>query len=217
MNKRILILALSLVLVATAVVSGTLAWLTDSTGPVTNTFSPANIDIDLTETFNAKSSASATANDCWKADLIPGYTYLKDPTVSVEDDSVDCYLFVKFEEVNSPSTYLTYTSTLTAANGWTQGAGETVTAGDGAGVPTNVWFRKVMATDTDREWQLLANLNTTQGGAEYNVQIKDTVTSSNMTTAASAKLVYTAYATQLYKTNGVEFTPAEAWTNAPKS
>lgn len=38
-----------------------------------------------------------------------------------------------------------------------------------------------------------------------------------MADAAKAELVYTAYATQLYKSNGVEFSAAEAWDNVPNA
>lgn len=213
MNKRILILALSLVLVATAVVSGTLAWLTDSTGPVTNTFSPANIDIDLTETWNYDSNGDKT-NDTWKADMIPGYTYTKDPVVTVKANSVDCYLFVEFKELNNAATYLTYDSTLDDTDsGWTQGTG----TGEGKnGVPTNVWFREVTESTSDQSWHLLKDDKVTINATTVTKVYMDTLYGTNPT-AQAPELVYTAYATQLYKTNGVEFTPAEAWTNAPKS
>ena len=132
--------------------------------------------------------------------MIPGFSYAKDPVVTVKGDSVDCYLFVKFEEKGNPATYLTYTSTLTAANGWTQG--------DSTSIPSNVWYRKVTANAADQSWNLLAD-NT--------IAVKDTVAKDNMADAAKAELVYTAYATQLYKSNGVEFTAAEAWGNVPNA
>lgn len=206
-GMKAMTMLLALVLVVGCVVGGTLAWLVDSTGEVKNTFTTADIDVTLTETFNAKSDDSKQENDIWKAQMIPGYSYTKDPKVEVSADSVDCYLFVKFEETNNPSTYLTYTSTLTAENKWTQGEGE----GEGEGkngVPTNVWFRKVMTSDTTRSWELLSG-NT--------ISVKDTVTKDNMQTAASATLTYTAYASQLYKSAGVEFSAKEAWDNVPKT
>ncbi len=190
---------LALVLVVGCVVGGTLAWLVDSTDEVKNVFTTADIDVTLTETFNTDTDGD-NKNDAWKAQMIPGYSYAKDPEVKVSTDSVDCYLFVKFEETNNPSTYLTYTSTLTTANGWTQG--------DGTNIPANVWYRKVMASDTTRSWELLSG-NT--------ISVKDTVTKDNMTTAASATLTYTAYASQLYKSAGVEFSAKEAWNNVNPS
>lgn len=204
MKKKIVLLSLTLALIATAIISGTLAWLTDSTTPVTNTFTTADIGLTLTETFNTDTNNDNT-NDKWQAQLIPGYSYTKDPKVTVSENSVDCYLFVKFEETNNPSTYLTYTSTLTAANGWTQGNG----TGEGKnGIPTNVWYRKVMTSDTTKSWELLSG-NT--------VAVKDTVTKSDMTFAANATLTYTAYASQLMKNAITEFSAAEAWANVNPS
>lgn len=199
MKKRLMML-LALVLVIGCVIGGVLAWLTDTTEDVKNVFTTADIDVTLTETFNAKSDESKTENDIWKVQMIPGYSYPKDPKVEVSADSVDCYLFIKFEEKNNPSTYQTYTSTLTAANGWTQG--------DGTDIPANVWYRKVMASDTTRSWELLSG-NT--------ISVKDTVTKDNMETAATAELVYTAYASQLYKSAGAEFSAKEAWNNVNPS
>lgn len=196
MNNKILVLVASIALALACTVGATLAWLTDSTTTVTNTFTPANIGVTLTETYNTDTDKNGT-NDAWTAQLIPGYSYTKDPKVTVSADSVDCYLFVKFEETNTPSTYLTYTSTLTAANGWTQG--------DGTNIPTNVWYRKVLASDTTRSWELLSG-NT--------ISVSSTLTKDDMDTAKNATLIYTAYASQLYKSAGVEFTAAEAWSNA---
>lgn len=198
MKKKAWVSLVAVVLVLCCAVGGTLAWLTDKTGEVKNTFSPSDINITLTETLNTDTNNDGNA-DAWKADMIPGFSYDKDPVVTVKGDSVDCYLFVKFEEKGNPATYLTYTSTLTEANGWTQG--------DSTSIPSNVWYRKVTANAADQSWNLL-NGNT--------ITVNNTVTKDNMAVAANAELVYTAYATQLYKSNGVEFTAAEAWDNAPK-
>lgn len=198
MKKKAWVSLVAVVLVLCCAVGGTLAWLTDKTGEVKNTFSPSDINITLSETPNTDTDGNGE-NDAWKADMIPGFSYTKDPVVTVKGDSVDCYLFVKFEEKGNPATYLTYTSTLTAANGWTQG--------DSTDIPSSVWYRKVTANAADQSWNLL-NGDT--------IAVKDTVAKDNMADAAKAELVYTAYATQLYKSNGVEFSAAEAWDNAPK-
>lgn len=206
-NRRIALTVCLLLAVCLVTVGGTLAWLVDSTSEVKNTFTTADIEVKLMETPNTDTDKDGM-NDKWQAQMIPGYSYTKDPKVEVSTDSVDCYLFVKFEESNNPSTYLTYTSTLTAANGWTQGEG---TGEDGKGIPTNVWYRKVMTSDTIRSWELLSG-NT--------ISVKDTVTKDNMSTAASATLTYTAYASQLKKNNGTtdnEFSAKEAWNNVNPS
>lgn len=197
MKKKVLSIV-AVVLVLCCAIGGTLAWLTAKSDVVKNTFAPSDINITLTETPNTDTDNDGKA-DAWKADMIPGFSYAKDPVVTVKGGSVDCYLFVKFEENGNPATYLTYTSTLTTTNGWTQG--------DDTNIPSNVWYRVVQATDTTKTWNLLAG---------DTIAVKDTVTKDNMATAANAELVYTAYATQLYKSNGVEFSAAEAWTNASK-
>lgn len=184
MKKKTLALLLALVLVFGAAVGGTIAYLTDTTGPIANTFTVGKVDITLTETFNTDTDGDRT-NDAWKAQLIPGTTYAKDPVVTVTNDSEDCWLFVKFEEKNSPKTYLDYTSNLTAENGWTQG--------DGPNIPANVWYRAVDKAATDTSFQLLAGNNTYPDGC---IGVKDTVTNENMDTASNAELVYTAYACQ---------------------
>lgn len=194
MKKRTLALILALVLVFGAAVGGTIAYLTDTTGPVTNTFTVGKVDITLTETFNTDTD-SDQEKDAWKAQLIPGTTYAKDPVVTVTGNSEDCWLFVKFEQNGDPATYLTYTSNLTAENGWTQG--------DGTNIPDNVWYRAVNKADTDTSFQLLAGNSTYPTGC---ISVKDTVTNQNMNTAANAQLVYTAYACQ--KAN---MTAVDAW------
>ena len=182
--KKKLMTVLALVLVIAMSVAGTIAFLTDTTDPITNTFTVGKVDITLTETFNTDTNNDGT-NDAWQAQLIPGTTYTKDPVVTVTADSEDCWLFVKFEENGNPSTYLTYTSNLTAANGWTQG--------DGTKIPSNVWYRAVAKDATVKSFQLLAGNDDYATGC---ISVKDTVTNQNMNTAANAQLVYTAYACQ---------------------
>lgn len=211
LNKS-LALVLVLVLVLGCAVGGTIAWFTDKTDDVVNTFTVGNIDIKLEETWNTDADGDGT-NDSWSAALIPGFTYTKDPKVTVEAGSEDCWLFVKFVEKNSPSDYLTYTSTLTEANGWTQG--------DGTEIPADVWYREVSKSETDFVRYLLEGTGNGDLKNGY-VTVKDTVVKAGSTSgvvmpdaANTPELSYTAYAVQLYKTNGVKFTAAEAWDIAP--
>lgn len=194
MKTKTIAMIMAMTMILVGLISGTLAWLTDSTDSVNNTFTTADIEVTLTETFNTDSNNDGKT-DKWQAQMIPGFSYTKDPVVTVSAESVDCFLFVKFEEKESASTYLTYTSTLTAANGWTQG--------DGTNIPIDVWYRRVMANDATKTWHLLANDKITVNG--------DAVTADNMSAAVKAELVYTAYATQLYKESGVEFDAKDAW------
>lgn len=87
MNKRkTLALALTLCMVAILAIGGSLAYFTDTTGPQVNEFTVGNVNINLTE-------------PAWKGDatLMPGVTYAKDPTITVGDNSQDCYVFLKMD------------------------------------------------------------------------------------------------------------------------
>lgn len=192
MKKKILISAIVVLSLALLVaVGGTVAWLLDTTDPVTNTFSATDINVKLVESvLNADGSYSPAAENVNNVyPMIPGTTYLKDPTVSIESETnVDCYLFVKFEETTLASRYLVYTSTLTEANGWKLVSGE-----------SNVWYRVVEKNATTKSWHLLQGDSITINGAE--------VTKTTMAAAAAQSLKYTAYAIQ--KDNFE--TPEAAW------
>ncbi|MGM9595571.1 MAG: SipW-dependent-type signal peptide-containing protein [Oscillospiraceae bacterium] len=178
MKKKTVAFVLAMVLVFAVTVGVTVAYLTDKTDTIENTFTVGKVNITLAETFNTDTNNDNEA-DAWQAQLIPGKEYKKDPVVTVEPGSEKCYLFVKFEEKGNPDTYLTYTSTLTEANGWTKG--------DGADIPENVWYRVVDKNATNNAFHLLDN---------DTVTIKDNVTNENMEAASKAELAYTAYAIQ---------------------
>ena len=102
MKKKTLALVLALTLLVAGVVGGTLAWLTDRTAEVKNTFTVGDINIGLTET---------TAD--YK--MVPGNTIAKDPTVTVKANSEACWLFVKVTESTDLKDFITYA----IAEGWT--------------------------------------------------------------------------------------------------
>lgn len=194
--KKKLTTVLAIVLVVALSVAGTYAYLTDKTATIKNTFTVGNVNITLTETFNTDTN-NDNKPDAWKMQLIPGTSAVKDPTVTVKADSEKCYLFVKFEEKNSPATYLSYTSTLTDAKGWTK-----------LNTESNVWYRVVDKASTDTSFVLLQ-----ADGNGNMVTVKDTVTNDNMAEAAKAELVYTAYACQY---EGFENNAAGAWAEVGK-
>lgn len=177
-NRRILTTVCLMALVMVVSIGGTIAWLTDKTPAVTNTFTTAGIGIALTETMQSDGSTKTTETP-WTAKMVPGKQYHKNPQVSVTAPTdVDVYLFVKFEEIGNPSNYLTYTSTLDG-NGWTKLTGV-------SGVD-DVWWRVVRVGDSTKAWNLIEN---------DQITVKDSVTKDNMATAAAAQLKYTAYAIQ---------------------
>lgn len=133
--KKILAFALCLVLVSGLSIAGTIAWLTDKTETITNTFTSSDIEITLTETANQEDGT-------WKAQLIPAKEYAKNPVVTVtEETDVDVYLFVKMEQ--SAATYLDFTNNLDG-NGWTK-------------LEEGVYYREVKTTDTTKSWNLIGD------------------------------------------------------------
>lgn len=127
--RRILLLVGLMSLVAVISIGGTIAWLTDKTDAVTNTFTTADIDIDLTETWNAGANpdVEGSENNHWEAKLVPGNTYSKDPKVTVKAGSEPCWLFIKVTDTNNTIqeltgnvlTYSVDTTTWTAVDGHT--------------------------------------------------------------------------------------------------
>lgn len=193
---RVLLVVCLMLVVMVGSIAGTVAWLTDTTDVVTNTFTTAGIEITLTETFNAKSSPDKVDNDIWTMQMIPGTSAKKDPVVTVvrSETDVDIYLFVKFEETVDENV-VTYTSNLTEENGWYALAGV-----------ENVWYREVAKDDTVISWSLLK---------DDTVTVATTVTKDKIP-SETGTMTYTAYAIQKSGNNGTDFTPAQAWVQISK-
>lgn len=128
MKKKTLALVLALTLLVAGIVGGTLAWLTDQTAEVKNTFTVGDINIDLTETTTDYK-------------MVPGNTIAKDPTVTVKANSEACWLFVKVTESTDLKDFITYA----IAEGWTALPGV-----DG------VYYREVPASAADQTFSVLA-------------------------------------------------------------
>ena len=125
MKKKTLALVLALTLLVAGVVGGTLAWLTDRTAEVKNTFTVGDINIGLTET---------TAD--YK--MVPGNKLDKDPTVIVKAESEACWLFVKVTKSENLDTFITYA----IAEGWTK-------------LQDGVYYREVPASNADQTFSVL--------------------------------------------------------------
>lgn len=93
-RSKALLLTLCAVLLVTASMLGTMAYLT-STASVKNTFTVGSVAITLDETDVDNSTADADRDQANSYKLLPGHTYTKDPIVHVASTSEDCYLFVK--------------------------------------------------------------------------------------------------------------------------
>lgn len=185
-------------------VCGSMAWLMDTTAPVTNTFTASKVEVKLEETTSGYK-------------MIPGWTIAKDPKVTVAADSEDCYVFIEVDESEGFDDYMAYAIDTTI---WTAGTG---TGGDG--IPTNVYYRKVMKSDTTKTFGILAGGSYTMTGvgtftwAANQVLVLPTVTEAMMEAAETNQptLKFKAHAVQLYKSNNAEFTAAEAWGQIPDS
>ena len=187
-------LVLAMILLAGGAVGGTLAWLTAESSEVRNVFTTSDIGVTLEE--------SADLN----LKMIPGWTIAKDPKATVTSGSEDCYLFVKVEKSANFDDYMTYT----IADGWTE-------LESAAGANSKVYYKVFDSKSSE--------VNKPVMGTAYpilkdnQVSVKDTVTKEMMTAAdfAQPALNFTAYASQLYKSNTVQFTAQEAWNNVPKN
>ena len=100
-KTRTLIIAMCALVLALGV-NATYAWLTDVTGVVTNTFTVGKVEIALDESATdeygevisgIKDGTAGKEGNSYK--LIPGHTYVKDPTVHVLPGSEKCWLFVQ--------------------------------------------------------------------------------------------------------------------------
>lgn len=164
-RKAIVVLSLMMVLVLAAV-GGTLAWLTDSTDAVTNTFTVGDINITLGETTT-------------DFKMVPGNTIAKDPKVTVLKGSEDCWLFVKVDKSTSLDTYISYA------------VDETVwTALDGA---PGVYYKTVDAdANNDQPFNVLSNDQVTVKNSVTKSMMEDLKKEG----AVQPTLTFTAYACQ---------------------
>lgn len=181
-----------------ATVGGTLAWLTDKTEAVTNTFVVGDIDIDLDESkLNDGALVTGTrvmSNDNYK--ILPGNNQPKDPVVTVEKGSEACWLFVEVTEkynyaqdengyINPAKKVINWTAN-TTSEGPGDGAWTLLpTAGTGT-APTDevtyVYYIKQAALtgeeDVDKQYYVLDkyidNSSNTTGEVYYNPKLTKT-------------------------------------------
>ena len=185
MKKKAIVAVVALVLVLCCAMGGTLAWLVDSTTEVKNTFTYGDINIALSESKDLDLR------------MIPGNPIDKDPTVTVEANSEDCWLFVKIVESNNLDDFMTYG----VASGWTQ---LTVDA-EGNAITDLIYWREVDASNEQQAFEVLE---------DNEVSVLGTVTKDNLNALDAngannyPTLTFTAYAVQR-DTNIT--TAAQAW------
>lgn len=93
MKRSKIIMSIAAVSMVVAVtIGGTLAYFTDN-GQLSNTFAMGKVNIELTEPLFGE----ATDNTYKVGDVQPGQVITKDPTVTVDADSLEAYIRVKIE------------------------------------------------------------------------------------------------------------------------
>lgn len=192
-------LILALVLVLGIAIGGTIAWLTDTTEEVKNTFTVSDINITLDE------------SDDLDLQMIPGHTIEKDPKASVTEGSEDCYLFVEVIEDGGVVTYKPAGSQTTETTEWSDFLSYEIAEGwtklnDGV-------YYKIFNEDTAEQ-----NVQGTLYSILKNdqVAVSDEVTKEMMNALANntdeyPTLSFKAYAVQYWADNDTPFEPADAW------
>ena len=201
-KSKALLTTLCAVLLVAASVLGTMAYLTDHQ-TVTNTFTVGKISITLDEAkvnldgqpfaennqvVDVTNAYRQTTND-YK--LMPGKTYTKDPTVHVQANSENAYIFVKVE--NGIADYEAEGNKIAAqitANGWTA-------LENNPGVYYKEYTKNAARQDlvVFENFKIADEANKAVGWSNIN--------------AEKTKVIVTAYAIQK---DGFENKPAEAWT-----
>lgn len=161
---------LSAALIVCATVVGTLAWLTDKTEPVVNTFTVGDINITLTESENLDLK------------MVPGQTITKDPKVTVKAGSEACWLFVKVDKSVNFDGFMTFEM----ADGWNALSGH-----------AGVYYRNVDATNADTGFDVLKDNKVTVRDTVTKTMLEGVKNAEDGTPNENAPtLTFTAYAVQ---------------------
>ena len=195
LSGKLVVAMLAVTLLIGCAIGGTVAWLTDKTDAVVNTFTYGDINIDLWETKDGMHNESRLNENGYvvnaRSDLkiIPGVDLPKDPTVTVKAGSEACWLFVKVEEENWPTFKETDGTTkkvsYAIATGWIALPGQ-----------PGVYYRNVSAATEDTSFYILAGDETYSNGV---VKVSENLTKTevnSITAGTQPKLTFTAYAVQ---------------------
>ncbi len=209
-SMKALLLSLCAIVLVVASVMGTLSYLT-STDEVVNTFTVGAVTITLDETKVDVHGVALTGEQAGRGDansykLMPGHTYLKDPTVHVDAASESCYIFVKvvneIAPIEAPSetgedAYIAIAAQM-SANGWTELNGEEDVYYYSAN--GNAVYTPATGAGADNDLEIFANF-----------KVADTATNESLSAlmgnGEGKTIVITAYAIQA---DGFT-TAADAW------
>ena len=189
MRKPLLVVCCMLVLIAVSV-SATLAYFTDSATAV-NTFTVGKVDLSLDETETDENGVAVDPDKKTQSNkyhLVPGKSYMKDPTVHVDADSQDSWIYVKVEngiaDIEAADTDTTKTiATQIAANGWKPLEGV-----------DNVYYMAYAKGQTDKDLEVFASFTLKGKGLVNGTAGEGEVSIDGF---ASATVKITAYAVQM--------------------
>ena len=197
-KHKALLLSMCAVLLVAASVFETIAYLTD-TEAVTNTFTVGSVGLSIDEA-DVKPDGTLDTNDRVPENeyhLLPGHTYIKDPTIYIDADSENCYLFVKVENGIEDIETTAKGKTIVAqmeARGWVvvDGATDIYVLAKGEGEPN---FKYTVSKGAEVE--VFAEF-TIDGDKVVNVPKGETVPKGklDLTAYAEATVKVTAYAVQ---------------------
>ncbi len=159
-SGKMFVTMLAVVLLVGCIIGGTVAWLTDKTDPITNTFTYGKVNITLQE----------TTGENYK--IVPGVNIKKDPSVTVEGGSEPCYVFVKVEE---NGTFVEGKVTYRMSVFWTELEGV-----------DNVWYLKAGGVVNPQTISILANDQITVSENLTMEEIKQVGTAPTLTFTAYA-------------------------------
>lgn len=194
--RKVLVLALCAVLLVSATIMGTMAYLTSS-DTVTNTFTVGNVQIKLDEAKANPDGTLVPNADRVKANsykLLPGHTYNKDPMVTVLK--------------GSESAYIKMTVTFTNANEL-----DAIFAPNGAdmtsifaGYDSTNWISKGNTKDTEantrtyefwyKEAVAAPNADVELNALFNQIVVPGTITNAQLATIAGMTITVNAYAIQ---------------------
>ncbi len=178
-KTKALMLVLCAVLLVTASVLGTMAYLT-SQDEVVNTFTVGNVAITLDEAktdANGVADSSAARVKANDYHLLPGDTYTKDPTVHVLANSEDSWIFVKVDNDIANYEAPTTIATQITENGWT--------ALDGV---ANVYYKAYTKSNAATDLLVFSNFKIADGA--------NATDGWSSISADTTKVTVTAYAVQ---------------------
>ena len=181
-KTKALCLTLAAVVLVAATFFGTMAYLTSTTETVNNTFTVGKVKITLDEakvddSGNVNDSSTRVTQNTYK--LMPGHTYVKDPTVHFKAGSEASWLFVEVKngiaDIESKDTDYKNIDAQIKEKGWTALTGV-----------TGVYYKEVLASgDADVDYPVFANF-----------KIDGSVDGTTLETYAGKTVEVTAYAVQ---------------------